>query len=395
MASTSLTTSIIRDLEAWETSPGEAQRHRLISSATKLIENLENPAEKLARIGWGEPSRTAALTAAFELGLLEKLREEPQTSTQLAEGTEADPLLVARILKHLAAYSLVKEAGKDQYAATSFSHAVSDPAIKGGLIYSFDGMIPAFQGLAGYLAKTKYQVPRDMSNGPVQHALQTDKPFFTILQENARLGSAFNDFMTGYGKARPSWVDYYPVEERIITGSSSETPLLVDVGGGLGRDVLALYTKHPQVQGSLILQETPSVIAQAQSSTPPLPSAITPMPHDFFNAQPSTAKHARAYYMHLVLHDWDDASCRKILTNLHDAMKPGYSKLLINENVLKDVGAPWQQTSLDWTMMAMLVNRERTESQWRELFESVGLRIEGIWAKDVTSESVIEVVLAD
>lgn len=74
-------------------------------------------------------------------------------------------------------------------------------------------------------------------------------------------------------------------------------------------------------------------------------------------------------------------------------MKPGYSKLLINENVLEDVGAPWQQTSLDWTMMAMLVNRERTRAQWGEMLGSVGLRIEGVWSKDVSSESVIEAVV--
>jgi hypothetical protein len=44
--------------------------------------------------------------------------------------------------------------------------------------------------------------------------------------------------------------------------------------------------------------------------------------------------------------------------------------------------------------MAMLVNRERTKSQWTVLLDSVGLRIEGICCNDVTSESVIEAVLA-
>jgi hypothetical protein len=280
------------------------------------------------------------------------------------------------------------------YVATPFTYATSDPTLRGGLIYSFGGMIPTFHHLPSFLAKTNYKVPTDNSTGPVQHALQTDKPFFAILQENARLGSAFNDFMTGYGKARPSWVDYYPVQDRLITGSSDNTPLLIDVGGGLGRDISHFHTKFPDAAGSLVLQDTPSVITQAQSSTPPLPSTITPTPHDFFTPQPTSSHQARAYYLHLVLHDWDDASCRTILGHIRDAMKPGYSKLLINENVLEDVGAPWQQTSLDWTMMAMLVNRERTKSQWRELLGSVGLRIEGIWRKDVSSESVIEVVLA-
>ncbi|KAF3043112.1 hypothetical protein E8E11_008681 [Didymella keratinophila] len=118
------------------------------------------------------------------------------------------------------------------------------------------------------------------------------------------------------------------------------------------------------------------------------------VPSDNANGPPESARSARAYYLHLVLHDWDDENCRKILGNVRDAMESGYSKLLINENVMEDVGAPWQQTSLDWTMMAMLVNRERTKSQWTALLDSVGLRIEGIWSKDLTSESVTEAVLA-
>lgn len=97
--------------------------------------------------------------------------------------------------------------------------------------------------------------------------------------------------------------------------------------------------------------------------------------------------------MRLVLHDWPDAKCAVILSHLREAMVPGYSKLLINEAVLSDTGAPWQQTSLDWTMMGMLVSRERTESQWRELLAKAGLRISGIWRKD--SESVIAAVLAE
>jgi hypothetical protein len=299
------------------------------------------------------------------------------------------------VLKHLVAYSFVNELASDLYTATPFTYATSDPTLRGGLVYSFDGMIPTFHRLPSFLSKTNYSVPRDISNGPVQHALQTDKPFFQILQENARLGSAFNDFMTGYGKARPSWVDYYPVRERLLTNLSENAPLLVDVGGGLGRDISHFHATFPDEAGTLILQDTPSVITQAKSSTPPLPSAINLTSHDFFTPQPSSAHHARAYYLHLVLHDWDDASCRSILSHIRDAMKPGYSKLLINENVLEDVGAPWQQTSLDWTMMAMLVNRERTKSQWANLLGTVGLKIEGIWRKDVSSESIIEAVLAE
>lgn len=104
---------------------------------------------------------------------------------------------------------------------------------------------------------------------------------------------------------------------------------------------------------------------------------------------------ARAYYMHSVLHDWQDEQCREILRNLRDAMERGYSKILINENVVPEAGAAWQITSLDWTVMATVASAERTEAQWRQLIESVGLHVEGIWVKDPACESLIEVVCAE
>jgi hypothetical protein len=60
-------------------------------------------------------------------------------------------------------------------------------------------------------------------------------------------------------------------------------------------------------------------------------------------------------------------------------MQPGYSRLLINEYVVPDVGASWSVTSMDWLMLALGAVRERTERDWNQLLRSVGLRIVKIW----------------
>lgn len=82
-----------------------------------------------------------------------------------------------------------------------------------------------------------------------------------------------------------------------------------------------------------------------------------------------------------------------ILRQLVDAMERGYSKLLINENVIPDVGASWKATSLDLYMMSLAASAERTEKQWRALLASVGLRVTGLWNDDPGTESLIEAVL--
>lgn len=93
------------------------------------------------------------------------------------------------------------------------------------------------------------------------------------------------------------------------------------------------------------------------------------------------------------MHDWPDAQCREILNQLKSAMEPGYSKILLNDNVIPDQNAAWQHTALDMYMMALNAGQERTESHWRELIASVGLEIAGIWNKGEGNESLIELVM--
>jgi hypothetical protein len=61
--------------------------------------------------------------------------------------------------------------------------------------------------------------------------------------------------------------------------------------------------------------------------------------------------------------------------------------------VLADEGAAWQHLSLDIFMMALTSAQERTESEWRDLIESCGLKIVGIYNKGEGNEGLIEVAL--
>lgn len=75
-------------------------------------------------------------------------------------------------------------------------------------------------------------------------------------------------------------------------------------------------------------------------------------------------------------------------------MKPGYSKLLLYENVIPRTGASTYQAMADITMMCMLSAAERTEAKWSWLLTGVGLEIVKIWKDASSSESVIEATLA-
>ena len=99
------------------------------------------------------------------------------------------------------------------------------------------------------------------------------------------------------------------------------------------------------------------------------------------------------YYLRNILHDWPDDKCVEILGHIAKALKPGYSKILLNEMVIPNQDAEIIATQVDMIMMACLAACERTESHWRTLIERAGLNIEKIWTDEPGSESVIEIAL--
>jgi hypothetical protein len=75
------------------------------------------------------------------------------------------------------------------------------------------------------------------------------------------------------------------------------------------------------------------------------------------------------------------------------------SVILIQEVILPETGVHEFEAKMDWHMMK-LGAMERTGKQWRELAESVGLSVNGIWwakksAEDFGRNGIIELGLRD
>lgn len=242
-----------------------------------------------------------------------------------------------------------------------------------------------------FARKRNWRTPTNAKDTSMQMAYKMETDFFTWQQQRG-YGPAFNNHMGGYRQGRMPWMhpDFFPVKERLISGAdtSPDAPFIVDVGGSVGHDLVEFKKYHPDHPGQLVLQDLPVVIDQIQE----LDSKIERQSHDFLTEQP--AKGARAYYMHSVLHDWPDDVCNTILTKLKEAMKPGYSKILINENVIPRTNAYWETTALDMVMLAYFSSKERTEEDWNKLISDAGLKITKIWSGGKGVESLIEVELA-
>ncbi|PQE16387.1 catechol o-methyltransferase protein [Rutstroemia sp. NJR-2017a BVV2] len=256
-----------------------------------------------------------------------------------------------------------------------------------------------------YSRKNGWQNPTDSKHTALMHAYGTDKDMFSWIQSQG-YGTYFNDHMAIYRPVPWMSTGRFPIEEQLIDGAdkSPNAPFWVDIGGCVGRDLMDLHHFYPQVPGKLILQDLPPVINEIKKINP----AITAMEYDFLTEQPvkgttrsrqmsvsqtitKKSVGSRAYYMHSVLHDWPDDICQKILSRIIDAMKRGYSKLLIHESVVPPTNASWETTARDIIMMTHFSSQERNEADWRNLLEGkAGLRISKIWKLDMPDECLIE-----
>jgi len=137
-----------------------------------------------------------------------------------------------------------------------------------------------------YARKTGYKTPNSISDGPLQHAYQTDLNMFEWLQAEPPHGVQFNHHMGGYRQGRPSWMDagFYPVQQGLLDGfeEGSAAALLVDIGGSIGHDIDEFRRKYPDVPGRLVLQDLPVVIGQIGE----LDARIERMEYDFYTEQP-------------------------------------------------------------------------------------------------------------
>ncbi|KAI3938964.1 hypothetical protein MKW92_050628 [Papaver armeniacum] len=142
--------------------------------------------------------------------------------------------------------------------------------------------------------------------------------------------------------------------------------LLVDVGGGTGTMIAEIVKANPHMQGMNF--DLPHVVATA----PDFPG-VKHVGGDMFIDIPE----ADAVIMKLVLHDWTDEDCTKILKNCYNAVtKKKNGKVIIVEHVLRpEESGLFDKTGLilDMVMMAHTSGgKERNEVEWKVLLNNAG-----------------------
>ncbi|PSN63194.1 S-adenosyl-L-methionine-dependent methyltransferase [Corynespora cassiicola Philippines] len=371
----------------------EKERVKLYSAITQLRDAIESPLEATFRFAFGAHDAAAlAIGINMELFDISVTTGHALTVDDFAEKASADALLVGRVLNMLTGLGLFRPEATEKYIATPLGSVYATGSPLRDCIIHLQSHNAATAKLPEYFRLKGYENPDDAYESPWQFSEKTDKHYFDWLAEYPHLQDAFNTAL-GLARLEPfHWSEFYPIKEK-LQGTSNET-LLVDIGGGIGHDVIAFREKNPDITGKLIFEDLPMVVESSKRKE--LPQGIEGVGHDFFQPQPDAVKGAKFYYLRTVLHDFPDKQARVIIKHVRDIMTEG-SVLLINEKLMPERDVSLLQARLDWNMMVCFSSLDRTERQFKELLESEGFRTTGTYRPqgDIPgSPTLLEFVLA-
>ncbi|KAJ3484329.1 hypothetical protein NLG97_g7081 [Lecanicillium saksenae] len=385
--------SLIAELAKYDdhslTSNTEVRKSALALSR-KLSAALDEPNTRAWEAALS-PFSNLAIRIAIDLNLFTLLAMQPGpvSSSFLTSTTTRDPALIRRILRVLGSIGFVQETSSDSWSPNAVTHAMTSSTMASWYRLMWDFALTSAVKGPECLRSSSHRISEDLIDGFVQCAFGSSRNSFSILQTMPALHHDFDEAMagTGTGQGEP-WFVWYPVEERLLTGLENSAPLLVDVGGGKGHEIQAFCRAFPS-RGQLVLQDMADVIDNVGSDS--LDPEIAKQSHDFFTSQPVHG--ARAYFLRHILHDWPDSACHRILKGLRDAMRPGYSRLLLHELVLPDTGATRFQCEMDMCMMTFNWGLERSRSQWVTLLTEAGFESVTFWQGHPDSDGIIEAII--
>ncbi len=300
--------------------------------------------------------RAQMVFAVAELGIPDALASGPMTAAELAVATGTHERSLRRVMRALVSTGEFAEESDGRYALTEVSQLLRS------------GVPGSLRAMARYYGSQ----PSWTAWGALGHSLQTgDTAFnhvhrmglFEFLGNHPALAELFNEFMSSL-----------PLFAGAMLYDFSGSTVFVDVGGGAGNGMIPVLRAHPHLTG--ILVEVPNVAAAARAalSAAGLAERCEVVEGDFFQSVPAGGD---VYLLSNVLHDWDDAACERILSNVRAAI-PTNGRLLLSEAIIPPGNEPAPSKMIDIQMLVTLGGLQRTEPEYRELLASGRFELERI-----------------
>jgi SAM-dependent methyltransferase len=302
------------------------------------------------------------LAEVVRLGVPDVLTRGPATALELTEhGVRADARALHRALRACAALGVVTEDAQGRFGPTRLSSLLTrDAPGSAKRLVEYSG---------GLLWKVWTGLPEALQTGEPQARARLGLEFFDYLAANPAALEEFGETL----RAHSFTVNQAVLEHYDFSGLRD----IVDVGAGYGHLIVAVLGRYRDARG--VVFDLPEVIAQAPERLPIddpwVAERLRYVAGNMFESVPP----ADAYLLKMILHDWDDASCAKVLRHCGAALAPG-GRVICIDPVMPPLGDTSDVPSklLDVNMMLLLPGKERTRVEWDALFAASGLRVASV-----------------
>jgi hypothetical protein len=300
-----------------------------------------------------------AIHVAAKLGIADLLAEGARGHDELARATSTHPDSLRRVLRLLAGAGVFTEEEDGKFALTPIG-----ACLRSGV----PGSMRAATLLFGGITQEAW--------GDLLHSVETGEPAFrrvfgmdsfAYIAEHPDEAANFDAAMAGFTKRIASAVaeayDFSPFHR------------IVDIGGGNGLLLAGILTAYPALAG--IIFDLPHVAARAEEQIRELDLAdrCEIVGGDFFKEVPGGGD---AYLLKHVIHDWNDDRATEILRNCRRAMG-AEATLLIVEGVYPSRFDQSEESrgaaANDVNMLVCTGGRQRSEAEFRGLFDAAGFRL--------------------
>jgi hypothetical protein len=344
----------------------------MISNEMAGTRPLSSPVEAVMNLALGY-LLSRSLHVATEMGIADLVKDGPKSIEALAAITGTHRQSLHRLLRTLAAQGIFAEDDEGRFATTPAAALLQEGVLRDGVL------------LCG-------EVTGDGSwwnaVGALRHSVMTGEPAF-----NRQHGRGFFDYLSEHPECA-RWFDrgmanFATAENPAIAAAYDFSAFahLVDVGGGQGGLLAEILKLYPAVRGTLF--DLPQVIRN--------PTALRELPvkqwstlsGDFFRSVP---KGADAYVLKRILHDWSDEQCVRILRCCRAAMAH-HARLVVVDAVLPPGNVAHPGKVMDILMLIFAEGRERTQQEFKALFEQADLQLTRI-KTTASTLSIVEAIPA-
>ncbi len=304
------------------------------------------------------------VSAVARLGIADHISETPRAVEDIARDTATHAPSLYRVLRLLVSVGVFREGPPRHFALTPASQLLQSGHPRSLLDMAV--MLADPWVLSSYT-----RLDQCLRTGTDGVTLEFGKHVFDLFHDIPDQAANFHRAMNSFSSASSAAV--------LEVADFSGFRRLADCGGGHGMLLSRILEKFTSLHG--VLFDLPEVLAGAPAAGHFRDSEdrVDFEAGSFFDRVPEACD---AYIMKHIIHDWDDESCRRILSLMRAQLvqaAPSKGRVFLCEMTVAGMQEPSPAKMLDIEMLVLTRGgKERTAAEFTELFESAGLKLVSI-----------------